>query len=506
MFLSAIVLCGLAVVLFGIFYTNKFVRLVAMYFLILAVNLVVGILYLSRVTLYSPLSDIDYKLYIWLYHIKIPFTTLVRMFNVSFSMYMFGAIIFSGYLRRISTLKKLLMMIGPISFGIFNDPILGQIIHIKTYTGSGIEQKIMKMLPVIFSTWNKVMVFVYIFLPIVFMFIAYQKTVIYVKKRDIAVSTICVFVINFFVYVFQIRGIFYNIMFDNVNFVKVPLEYSYRDYGVILPRVMWVMIAVILVLIFLLKPFETISNRSAMSRRREWKQINGNLSMFLHTYKNAFIGISQRLMLIEAYLGQERYENAMECTKQGQAITEETLRKLENTLRLLRSIRVDLQAINLVECIKKALEKSCSNHAHIIFDLDCPYDEIFIKGDYNHITECFLNLLNNAIQAVDAKKNHQGRIQIHVILEEELVMVEITDNGVGIKKENRKKIFQPFFSTKSCAGGVGLNYVANIIKLHSGKYRVRSREGAYTTFQIVFAVCRKTFIKNKYRKIWRRER
>ena len=233
-------------------------------------------------------------------------------------------------------------MIGPISFGIFNDPILGQIIHIKTYTGSGIEQKIMKMLPVIFSTWNKVMVFVYIFLPIVFMFIAYQKTVIYVKKRDIAVSTICVFVINFFVYVFQIRGIFYNIMFDNVNFVKVPLEYSYRDYGVILPRVMWVMIAVILVLIFLLKPFETISNRSAMSRRREWKQINGNLSMFLHTYKNAFIGISQRLMLIEAYLGQERYENAMECTKQGQAITEETLRKLENTLRLLRSIRVDL--------------------------------------------------------------------------------------------------------------------------------------------------------------------
>lgn len=70
MFLSAIVLCGLAVVLFGIFYTNKFVRLAAMYFLILAVNLVVGILYLSRVTLYSPLSDIDYKLYIWLYHIN----------------------------------------------------------------------------------------------------------------------------------------------------------------------------------------------------------------------------------------------------------------------------------------------------------------------------------------------------------------------------------------------------------------------------------------------------
>ena len=498
MFLSAIILCCLAVALFGIFYTNKFVRLVAMYFLILAINLIAGILYLSRVTLYSPHSDIDYQLYLLIYRIRIPFTTLVRMFNFSFSMYMFGTIIFSRYLRKLSVFGKLFLLIGPVSFYIFNDPLLGQIIHIKSYTCTGMGQKIMQMLPEMFSMWNKTTVAFYLLLPVIFMISAYRKTVIYVKKRDIAVSTICVFVINFFVYAFMVRGIFYNIMFDNVNFVKVPLTYLYRDYGVILPSVMWVMIVTILVLIFLLKPFEILSNRSMFSKWKEWKQVNGNLSMLLHTYKNAFIGISQRLMLIETYMSQERYGNAMECIMQGQMITAESLEKLENTLRFLKNIHVELQAVNIAECVKNALEKCSANNGNICFQFVCPNEEIYIKGDKNHLTESFLNLLNNAVYAVNAQKKHQGIIRLSITLEEELVMLDITDNGIGIKKENRKKIFQPFFSTKSYAGGIGLNYVANTVKLHSGRYRVKSVEGEYATFQLVFPVCRKA----KSRKGW----
>ena len=72
MFLSACVLCAVALMLLVFFYTNKLVKLVATYFLIIALNLIVGTLYLSRVSLYSAVNVLDYQLYTWLLRMHIP--------------------------------------------------------------------------------------------------------------------------------------------------------------------------------------------------------------------------------------------------------------------------------------------------------------------------------------------------------------------------------------------------------------------------------------------------
>lgn len=88
MFLSACVLCAVALMLLAFFYTNKLVKLVATYFLIIALNLIVGTLYLSRVSLYSAVNDLDYQLYTWLLRMHIPFVSIVRLFNAAFSCYL----------------------------------------------------------------------------------------------------------------------------------------------------------------------------------------------------------------------------------------------------------------------------------------------------------------------------------------------------------------------------------------------------------------------------------
>jgi signal transduction histidine kinase len=67
-------------------------------------------------------------------------------------------------------------------------------------------------------------------------------------------------------------------------------------------------------------------------------------------------------------------------------------------------------------------------------------------------------------------------------------MVQITDNGCGIPPENMKKIFEPFFSTKSNGTGLGLAVSYGIVRNHNGDIRVSSKQGAGTCFTLEFPI------------------
>jgi len=115
-----------------------------------------------------------------------------------------------------------------------------------------------------------------------------------------------------------------------------------------------------------------------------------------------------------------------------------------------------------------------------------------IKADSNQISQVLNNIIINAKQAMPAG----GGIKLvaeNVYVEKELfpflnegsfVIITIADNGVGIPKENLKKIFDPFFSTKKEGHGLGLATSYSIIKKHSGHIEVESLEGEGTKFTI----------------------
>ncbi len=98
------------------------------------------------------------------------------------------------------------------------------------------------------------------------------------------------------------------------------------------------------------------------------------------------------------------------------------------------------------------------------------------------LNQVFMNLLVNAAQAIE--KN--GLIKIKTFAENNYVVVQITDNGCGISKENLNKIFDPFFTTKEVGKGtgLGLSTAYNIIKKHNGEIKVESKVGRGTRFTI----------------------
>ena len=102
-------------------------------------------------------------------------------------------------------------------------------------------------------------------------------------------------------------------------------------------------------------------------------------------------------------------------------------------------------------------------------------------ADRNNLGRVFGNIIKNAIQAIGSETGH-----IELILSRlgERYKVQISDNGCGIKEEDKKKVFFPNFTTKSSGMGVGLSVSQNIIQAMGGNITFTSTVGAGTVFTI----------------------
>ncbi len=103
-----------------------------------------------------------------------------------------------------------------------------------------------------------------------------------------------------------------------------------------------------------------------------------------------------------------------------------------------------------------------------------------INMDPDLMKQAFLNLVLNAIQAMPTG----GVLTIESVAEKGGTVVKVSDTGVGISTENRKRLFTPFFTTKKNGTGLGLAIVYRIIQHHIGKIDVESEPGKGTTFII----------------------
>ena len=104
-----------------------------------------------------------------------------------------------------------------------------------------------------------------------------------------------------------------------------------------------------------------------------------------------------------------------------------------------------------------------------------------VQGDLEQLQQVFLNLLINAVQAMD----HGGTITITTVFDPpEWVRVELTDTGQGIPQAQLGRIFDPFFSTRERGTGLGLSIAHRHVAAHRGRLTVESQEGVGTRFTI----------------------
>lgn len=130
-------------------------------------------------------------------------------------------------------------------------------------------------------------------------------------------------------------------------------------------------------------------------------------------------------------------------------------------------------AINLIHYDKKAKD------VLFVKELSSGLPEILV--DANHLSQVFVNLMLNAVDAMI----EGGTLTVRSFISDGSIAVQFQDTGIGIAKDDLSKIFDPFYTTKEKGTGLGLAVSYNIIKKMNGTLSVESSEGMGTTFTIL---------------------
>ena len=107
-----------------------------------------------------------------------------------------------------------------------------------------------------------------------------------------------------------------------------------------------------------------------------------------------------------------------------------------------------------------------------------------IMGFSEKLKQAFLNIVINAVQALENQEN--PKIKILNSQSNGFVTVSIQDNGAGMKPETLKRLFEPFHTTKIKGTGLGLAVTHKILEAHAGLVEVKSEVGIGTEFIIKF--------------------
>lgn len=111
----------------------------------------------------------------------------------------------------------------------------------------------------------------------------------------------------------------------------------------------------------------------------------------------------------------------------------------------------------------------------IKIDIELPDEELYVLADENAIKQVLINLLKNAIEAVEGNRGNKGSIKLVVYEDGGFVHVSVLDNGKGIDEYSLKKIFTPFYTTKTDGTGMGLVISRQIIENHGGEMTVTTQ-------------------------------
>lgn len=138
------------------------------------------------------------------------------------------------------------------------------------------------------------------------------------------------------------------------------------------------------------------------------------------------------------------------------------------------------EMLNVVEVVKIVLDIFTEDY----ISFQAEEEEIIAKFDRTQLIRVVTNLVKNATQAIPDDK--QPRVEVSVFSQEQWVVITVKDNGIGISEENKYKIFEPKFTTKSSGMGLGLAMVKNIVETYQGNITFTSQLGVGTTFKVSF--------------------
>jgi two-component system NtrC family sensor kinase len=145
--------------------------------------------------------------------------------------------------------------------------------------------------------------------------------------------------------------------------------------------------------------------------------------------------------------------------------------------------RVPVEIRRSIRGAVKLLERGL-NTTGISVEMDIEDGIPSIEADPNRLQQAFFNIISNARDAMP----RGGTLRIQAHMDKDILRISFQDTGVGISKENLRRVMQPFFTTKKDGTGLGLSITRSIVWENNGRMRIESRPRKGTTLFIDFPI------------------
>jgi signal transduction histidine kinase len=233
-------------------------------------------------------------------------------------------------------------------------------------------------------------------------------------------------------------------------------------------------------------------------RKHQWNIKMETVSEFaasvVHEVRNPITsirGFSQ--LLLNKETDQQKVEYLKTILEEMDTVSEIITSFLKFTKPSMAKVK-SVPVLNLINDIENLTGVQCLDN-RVTLTIEAAEDDIEILCDISQLKQVMLNLIQNAIHTMEGKKNK--RLTIHIMRREEMVKIDVCDNGTGIIEENMGKLFEPFFSTKATGTGLGLSTCKQLLEQQAGFIEVRSELGKGSVFSIILPAADKTDIDNE---------
>ena len=236
--------------------------------------------------------------------------------------------------------------------------------------------------------------------------------------------------------------------------------------------------------------FDDITDLVSAQRNSAWADIARRIA---HEIKNPLTPIQ-----LSAERLKRKYSKQIHSDRQVfEQCTDTIIRQVGDIGRMVdefssfaRMPKAAPEPMNLAEVIRDATVLQRVSTSDIDIDVDVSKADFVFLFDRRLITQAVTNLVKNASEAIDGRtlteNLEKGHVQVEAGIEHDVPFIRVTDNGVGLPKENRNRLAEPYMTTREKGTGLGLAIVKRIMEEHGGRLRLQdapSGMGAQVTLE-----------------------
>jgi two-component system nitrogen regulation sensor histidine kinase NtrY len=227
---------------------------------------------------------------------------------------------------------------------------------------------------------------------------------------------------------------------------------------------------------------DDITELVAAQRSSAWADIARRIA---HEIKNPLTPIQLSAERLRRKYGKSITDDPavfLQCTDTIVRQVDDIKRMVDEFSKFARMPKAVIAAEDVAETVRQAVFLQRVGNADIDIDLELAEDPMPARFDRRLISQALTNIIKNATEAIAAvpqAERGRGRIRVLAARQGADVVIDVIDNGIGLPKENRNRLLEPYVTTREKGTGLGLAIVGRILEEHGGTIELRDASEKY---------------------------